>query len=437
MMTRRSMLAKLALGTAGVASGALAIRLPDGWIPPTTHLTPQDDSFLEEVSRASFQFFRECAHPKTGMVKDVGRLVDSKYNNVSSIAATGFGLTGLCIADQRGWIKRREATERTRTALRFLWREMPHERGFYYHFVDWQSGKRVWRCELSSIDTAILLCGVLSCRQHFADTEIQELATKIFDRVDWQWMLCHGPFLRHGWTPEEGFLTAQWDTYCEHMMLYLLAIGAREHAIPAATWNAWHRPTMNYGGQSYIDTDAPLFIHQYSHAWFDFRRQHDGHANYFRNSVLATQMHRRFCTELGDEFPHYSDELWGITASESPNGYVVWGGPPRQGPIDGTIVPCAAGGSLPFLATDSLAALRAMRQRFGKKIWSRFGFADAFNPASGWVANGHVGINTGITLLMAENARTGLVWDLFMKNPEAARAMNLVGFQPTQTPRPA
>lgn len=428
-MTRRAMLAKLALGVAGVASAAVTIRVPDVWTPPVTRLSPQDDAFLDELSRASFQFFRECSQPQTGMVKNLGRLTDDKFNTVSSIAATGFGLTALCIADERGWVKRGEALDRARKSLRFLWNGTPNEHGFFYHFIDWRTGARVWQSEISSIDTAILLCGVLSCRQHFADDEIQELATKIYDRMDWQWLFRSGPFLSHGWTPERGFLNARWDTYCEHMMLYLLAIGAREQAIPASAWNTWNRPMMTYGGYNYIDAEAPLFIHQYSHAWFDFRRQRDGHADYFRNSVLATTVHRRFCTELGDEFPHYSNELWGITASESPQGYVIWGGPPRQGPIDGSVVPCAAGGSLPFLPQDSLAVLRGMRERFGSKVWGRFGFADAFNPATGWAARDYVGINTGITLLMAENARSGFVWDLFMKNPEARRAMQLVGFR--------
>lgn len=430
-MTRRAMLTKLALGVAGVASAALTIRVPESWNPPSTRLSPQDDAFLDELSRASFQFFRECTHPQTGMVKNLGRLADDKHNTVSSIAATGFGLTSLCIAAERAWIKRGEALERARKTLRFLWNGTPHEHGFFYHFIDWQSGARVWQSEISSIDTAILLCGVLSCRQQFADAEVKELATKIYDRMDWQWLFRSGPFLSHGWTPERGFLNARWDTYSEHMMLYLLAIGAREHAIPAAAWNTWQRPAFQYGGYSYIDVEAPLFIHQYSHAWFDFRRQHDGHADYFHNSVLATHVHRRFCTELGDEFPHYSNELWGITASESPKGYVIWGGPPRQGPIDGSVVPCAAGGSLPFLPQDSLAALRGMKERFGRKAWGRFGFTDAFNPATGWAARDYVGINTGITLLMAENARTGLVWDLFMKNPEARAAMQMVGFRET------
>ena len=431
MMTRRTMLAKLALGAAGVASAAITLRVPDVWVPPAPNLSPQDATFLDEVSRASFQFFREATHPRTGMVKDVARLADSPDNSVSSIAATGFGLTSLCIADARGWLRSGEAQTRVKKTLRFVWDDLPHENGFYYHFVDWQTGKRMWQSEVSSIDTALLLCGVLSCRAYFEDTEVQELATKIFERANWQWMFRAGPFLSHGWTPEEGFLAPQWDSYSEHMMLYLLAIGAGEHAIPAAAWQAWNRPAMNFAGYNYIDAEAPLFIHQYSHAWFDFREQQDSFANYHRNSMLATMAHRRFCVELSEEFPHYSEELWGITASDSPNGYVVWGGPPRQGPIDGTIVPCAAGGSLPFLLSGSIATLRGMRERFGEQVWSRFGFADAFNPATGWVARDFVGINTGISLLMAENARSGFVWDLFMKNPEASRGMQRAGFHAT------
>lgn len=429
MMTRRAMLTKLALGVAGVASAAVTIRVPEIWNPPATCLASQDDTFLDEISRASFQFFRECTHPKTGMVKNLGRLADDKWNTVSSIAATGFGLTALCIANERGWVKHEAAVGQARRTLRFLWNGTPNANGFFYHFIDWQSGARVWQSEVSSIDTAILLCGVLSCREHFADEEIKELATKIYERIDWQWLYRNGPFLSHGWTPEGGLLNARWDTYSEHMMLYLLAIGAKKHAIPVTAWNVWKRPVFNYGGASYIEVAAPLFIHQYAHAWFDFRRQHDGHADYFRNSALATHAHRRFCAELGDEFSHYSHELWGITASESPKGYVVWGGPPRQGPIDGSVVPCAAGGSLPFLPADTIATLRGMRERFGSKAWGRFGFTDAFNPATGWSSRDYVGINTGITLLMAENARTGFVWDLFMKNPEARTAMQMVGFR--------
>lgn len=423
------MLSKLALGVAGAASAAISVRLGDNWFLSSRNFSPQDEAFLEELEAASFRLLWENAHPQTGQVVDRVRPGGNEVNSVSSIAATGFGLSALCLADRRQWLKPGEAKERVRVTLRFLAKQMPHARGFYYHFVDWGTGLREWRCEVSSIDTAILLCGVLTCRQHFADAEIQELAGQLYDRVDWQWLYRGGPYLSHGWTPERRFLASRWDTYSEHMMLYLLAIGANQNVIPAEAWNAWKRPRSNYKGLNYIETEAPLFIHQYAHAWVDFRNRRDEHADYFENSTLATQAHRQFCAELRNEFPHYSQELWGITASESPKGYVVWGGPPRLGPIDGSVVPCAAGGSLPFLPKESLQVLRVARERFGKRVWGRYGFADAFNPATGWVARDHVAINTGITLMMAENARTGFFWETFMKNAEIATAMQRVGFR--------
>lgn len=425
------MLTKLALGIAGVASASVSLRLPETWNRPLASRSTQDDAFLEELSRASFQFFREFTHPTTGMVKNLGRLHDDHWNSVSSVAATGFGLTSLCIATERGWIKRAEAEELVRKTLQFLWSGTPTAHGFYYHFIDWQSGARVWQSEVSSIDSALLLCGVLSAGEYFRTPEIQDLANRIYDRMDWQWLYRSGPFLSHGWTPENGFLTPCWDTYSEHMMLYLLAIGARENAIPATAWHAWNRPISNYGGGNYIDSGAPIFTHQYSHAWFNFRGVSDGHADYFDNSVTATVAHKKFCTDLRDEFPHYAEDLWGLTASESPQGYVVWGGPPRQGPIDGSIVPCAVSGSLPFLTDNTLATLQNLRARFGRRVWNRLGFVDAFNPVTGWTARDFIAINTGITLLMAENTRSGMVWDLFMQNSAARRGMSLAGFKPT------
>ena len=219
----------------------------------------------------------------------------------------------------------------------------------------------------------------------------------------------------------------------KRFLVALLAMGASQHAIPVEAWDAWSRPWFNYRGLRYIDTQAPLFIHQYSHAWFDFRGVQDLHADYFQNSILATQAHEQFCLELGGEFPDFSEDLWGITASESRGGYAVWGGPPKVGPIDGSVVPCAAGGSLPFAPAAALRVLRSIREQHGDLAWGRYGFADAFQPGTGWVAGHVLSINTGITLLMIENARDGWVWEQFMKNPEAQRGMRLAGFRPTET----
>jgi hypothetical protein len=211
-------------------------------------------------------------------------------------------------------------------------------------------------------------------------------------------------------------------------MMYLLGLGSSSHPLPVETWNAWKRTTFEYDGLRYIGSYAPLFIHQYSQAWFDFRGKRDRYADYFKNSVTATEVHRRFCIQLGKQFPHYSDDLWGITASDSQYGYVVWGGPPEIGPIDGTVVPSAAGGSLPFLPEATLRVLKHMKNRYGSEVWSRYGFVDAFNPLKKWYDTDVIAIDTGITMLMAENLRTGFVWNTFMKNPEAQRGLRRAGF---------
>ncbi len=347
---------------------------------------------------------------------------------VASIAATGFGLSGLCIGESRGYGKAAAIRDRVRQTLRFLKVRLPNEHGFFYHFIDIETGERVWNCELSSIDTSLLLCGVLTARQHFNDAEIQDLATAIYERVDWPWMLNGGETFSMGWKPQGGFLRSRWEHYCELMMIYLLAIGSPTHSVPSETWKAWTRPTVKFQEFEYISGNDPLFTHQYSHAWFDFRHKRDAYADYFTNSVTATEAHQRFCISLHDEFPDYSAHLWGITASDSAAGYQAWGGPPRMGRLDGSVVPCAAGGSLPFLQEDCMLVLRTIRECY-PKAWGRYGFVDAFNPLTGWYNADVLGIDLGITMVMAENARSGFVWDTFMKNKDAGRAMEKAGFK--------
>ena len=375
-------------------------------------------------------FFWEAADPATGLVKDRSRADGPDPREIASIASVGFGLTALCIADRRGYWPSQEIEQRVLTTLRFLWQKLPQEHGFYFHFVNVRTGAREWKCELSSIDTALLLGGVMTCRQHFSHPEIRELARQIYERVDWGWMLNGHDVLCLGWKPETGFLDSYWDHYCELMLPYLLAMGSPTHPIPPASWHAWQRPVFEYDGVRFISSKDPLFIHQYSHAWFDFRGRRDGHADYFENSVLATKAHRKFCLDLRGRFPEFGEDLWGITASDSARGYVAWGGPPEHGPLDGTLVPAAAGGSLPFLPQASFRVLRSMRERFGDKVWKRYGLIDAFNPHTDWFAPDVIGIDVGITLLMAENARSGFVWRTFMKNPECALAMKRAGFRP-------
>jgi hypothetical protein len=338
----------------------------------------------------------------------------------------------LCIGDQRSYLPTAEITARVRATLSFLLNQVQPagKNGFLFHFVDMTTGSRAYTSELSSIDTALLLCGVLTCRQYFNDAEIQNLATQIYENVDFYWMLNGASTLDMGWTPETGFSASRWNAYCELMLLYLLAMGSPTHPIPPNSWDAISRPLYTYEGNTYISSGTPLFTHQFSHAWFDFRNKKDAYANYFQNSVSATAAHRLFCISLANQFPDYSADLWGITASDSATKYVGnWGGPPAVGPIDGSIVPCATAGSLPFTYPQTIHVLRGIRGHY-PRAWQKYGFVDAFNPLTGWYDPDVIGIDVGISVLMAENQRTGFVWNTFMKDPAAQTGIALAGFTP-------
>jgi hypothetical protein len=390
-------------------------------------LSAEDDQFLNDLESANFLFFWEQGSAKTGMVKDRCNVQKNNQGGAASIAATGFGLTALCIGDRRGFISSSAALQRVFVTLRFLWKKLPNHRGFFYHFANPETGERMFDSEVSSVDTAILLCGILTCREHFRHPEVAELANLIFSRVDWTWLSEDTSLLTHGWTPEIGFLPSRWDYYNELMMIYLLGMGSSAFPLKPEVWSAWKRLTFEYDGMRYIGSFAPLFVHQFSQAWFDFRGKRDKYADYFQNSVTATEVHRRFCIELGKQFPDYSEDLWGITASDSEHGYIAWGGPPASGPIDGTVVPSAPGGSLPFLPAATMRVLKTIRTRY-PSAWTKYGFVNAFNPLNNWYDSDVIGIDTGIILLMAENLRTGFVWDTFMKTAEARRGMERAGF---------
>ncbi len=363
--------------------------------PTRYRFTAQEHSFLEELERACFRFFWDEANPATGLVKDRSQASGPDSRNVASIAATGFGLTALCIADHRGWMDSTKIRDRVATTLRFFESRVPQTHGFFFHFLNTENGERVWQSELSSIDTAILVCGVLTCRAYFQDAEIQALAKRIYERMDWNWMLQGEKTLSMGWTPEHGFIRSRWDSYSELMMLYLLGLGSSSAAMSRQNWDAWKRPCFEFRGVRYIGSYAPLFVHQYSHAWFDFRGQRDEYADYFTNSVIATKVHKLWCLELSREFPDYAEDMWGITASDSARGYTAWGGPPSMGHIDGSIVPCAVGGSLPFLPEETVRVLRNIREKYEKRVWHRYGFVDAFNPLTNWYDPDVIGIDLG------------------------------------------
>jgi hypothetical protein len=420
-----------------------------------SQISAADDAFLDDMQRRACLYFTEQSSPTTGQVLDRSIAASTgtlDHRHMASIAATGFGLSALCIADKRGYFPHTQILEQVRRTLRFHAETLPNVHGFFYHFNDVNTGTRFGHCELSPIDTSLLLCGVLTARAHFStDPEIPRLAALIYNRVDWPWMLNNGHAFAMGWSPEHGFQPGRWSHYCELMMLYLLALGSPTHPVSPATWDAFTRPTITYDNFTYISSSDPLFVHQYSHAWFDFRYKRDKYADYFANSILATRAHKAFCLDLGQP---YSPDYWGISASDSAHGYTAWGGPsaaphalPADHPIanppfnpialarsfggvDGSVVPYAAAGSLPFLPADCLRVLRSLKGTY-PQTYGRYGFCDAFHPSANYYDPDVLGIDLGIGLLMSENLRSSFVWDTFSRNPEVAMAFRQAGFRYT------
>jgi hypothetical protein len=404
-------------------------------------VSASNEVFLDDLQRRGCLFFVEQAGPNSGQVLDRAKWDNSTGaldpRRMASIAATGFGLTALCVADKRGYQPHAQVVEQVRRTLRFHCDTLPNDHGFFCHFNDIETGAPWRNSEISSIDTALLLCGVLTARAYFhSDAEIVRLATTIYERIEWPWMLNGGQMFSMGLRGGQ-FLSARWNHYCEHMMLYLLALGSPTHPIDPACWDAWSRPIMHYDGFEYISANDPLFVHQYSHAWYDFRNKRDKYADYFTNSIIATRAHEAFCIALGKP---YSPDYWGISASDSQHGYTAWGGPGGRnggdvskgfGGIDGSVVPYATAGSLPFLPADCMRVQRSLKDRYGNDAWGRYGFCDALHPEANWYDPDVLGIDLGITVLMAENLRTGFVWETFGRNSEVPVAMQRAGFHKT------
>lgn len=407
-------------------------------VDPMHFLRLSDDEFLEKAARAGFDFFWQETDPATGIVKDrAGNFVQDEYK-AGSTGATGFALSALCIGAKRGWVSQEAAQQRALTTLRFFQDRTVSPHGFFYHFVDLHTGERLRNSELSSIDTALFMAGALTVGQCFAGTEVEQLANKLYERVEWDWMRTDGGTVSDaltmsmGWTPEQGFLDNRWDYYSELMILYLLALGSPTHLIPPASWQAWRRPEGEYAGHRCIE-GGPLFIHQYTHAFVDFKGRKDrlGY-DYFENSVHCTLANRQFTIDHKDKFKTYDEHVWGLTASDTPaGGYDAYGAPPSGwAKHDGTVNPSAPAGSIIFTPELSIAALRTMYNRYGHRLWGRYGFSSAFNVDRRWWSREVVGIDVGITLLMIENYRSGLVQRTFMSHPAIPKALRAAGFVP-------
>jgi hypothetical protein len=396
-------------------------------------ISAADRALVEDLEHRSFAYFWEQADRGTGLVLDRARVDGGRAKgpsrDIASAAATGFGLTAICIGVEHGWITRKEAADRVRATLDFFANKANQEHGWFYHWMDVSTGDRKWDSETSSVDTAFLLAGVLTAGQYFSDDpEIPKLATEIYNRVDFQWMLDGDPLLlSHGWRNGKGFLKNKWDTYCELGLLYVLAIGSPTHPISPDSWYAWQRPFYQYGNYEFV-SGGPLFTHQYSQAWIDFRNRRDrGFVDFFLNSVNATRANQQYSFNL--DLPNtFGKDIWGITASDGPKGYRIYGEIKAFDPVDGTVAPAAAGGSLMFTPDISIPALKAIRQHFGDRVFGRYGYVDGYNPTLDWFDTDVVGIDVGITMLSAENLLTGNVWHWFMANQPASHAMDLIGF---------
>ena len=274
--------------------------------------------------------------------------------------------------------------DRVRNTLKFFAATAFEEHGWFYHWMDLAKGDRRWDSEVSSVDTSYLLAGVLTAAQYFSnDPEIPKLAKEIYDRVDFEWMLDGDRYLLlHGWLRGKGFLKLKWDTYSELSLLCLLAIGSPTHPIPADSWYDWQRPVYTYGPYKFV-SGGPLFTHQYTHAWIDFRNRRDrGFVDFFKNSESATRANHLYSSKLsGVLAADRGPDLWGITASDGPNGYRIYAEIQCFDVVDGTVAPSAAGGSLMFTPDISIPTLRVMLERFEDRVYRKYGFVDAYNLA--------------------------------------------------------
>lgn len=396
---------------------------------------------LYDLRRRCYRYFVDAADPVTGFVSDRAAKDGSGSSEHASSAACGFALAAYSFASQANLESADAARQRTRLLLRSLLEIAEHHRGFVYHFIGRRDGRRRMNCEASTVDTALMLAGVMCSATTFADdAEISRAAAQLIERTQWQAMLGSNQLLHMGWSPERGLLPYQWDRFSELTILVLMAIGAPNHAIDSACWNAWRRDrVLVHKGQSFLSY-PPLFVHQYPMAFFDFRAfESPSGRSYWQNSVTAHHAQIDFLSRLAERYPdglgHYGQQFWGVTSSDSVSGYRDWGGPYENGRfepdrgIDGTVVPSAAAGGLAIVPQQALATLQHQRDMFGDEVYGRYGFTNAFNPATGWVGRDVIGIDTGISLLMAENLLSGNVWKAFMAHPVAQDGLARAGFR--------
>lgn len=427
---------------------------------------------VAELQRRTFRYFWETTNPVNGLAPDRWPTPSG-----SSIAAVGFALTAYPVGVERGWIHRAEARDRTLRTLRFLAglpqgpqaRGVAGHHGFFYHYLDMATGLRAGASELSTIDTALLMAGILFCAgwfdtHHRREVEIRRLAKGLYERVEWDWALRDPPLISMGWTPGRGWIATNWEGYDEAMLLYILALGSPTHPVAGGAWDAWsasYAPLWRQeNGQEYL-TFGPMFGHQYSHVWVDFRGIQDAfmrgkQIDYFENSGRAVLAQKAYADRNPKGWSGYGGDVWGLTACDGPGDLPVMGradgerflwyaarGVDGESPDDGTLAPTAAAASLPFAPEAVERTVSTFRTGFGGRIWTPYGFLDAFNPSVtqpapfrggklvsgvGWVDSDYIGIDQGPIVAMIENHRSGLVWRVMRADSSIRLGLRRAGF---------
>jgi hypothetical protein len=422
-----------------------------------TLLALPDDALLDRLQRAAFGYLAEYSNPETGLVADT-----SRGGSPCSIAVVGFALSCYPVAVARGWVSRSAAAAQTLKILRFFSESAQNDgpdatgyKGFYYHFLDMQSGRRVWQCELSVVDTSLLIAGILTAGCYFDgdgnEAEIRGLSDALYRRVDWQWAQNERQTVAQGWKPECGFLHYGWEGYNEATIVFVLGLGSPTHPLSAASFAGW---TSTYQWENLLGQDVlysgPLFTHLFSHAWLDYRdirdvfmREKD--SDYFDNTRSAIAIHREYGARNPRGYEGYDRNLWGITAGDGPGnrelrqssrdrryfGYMSRGAP--YGPDDGTIAPWAMLATLPFGADIALRGTRHLLRTY-PQICSNDRFCSGFNPSlaehgNAWLSEGWYGLDQGLLVMMIENYRSGLIWEITRDSTWIQAGLKGAGFE--------
>lgn len=385
--------------------------------------------------RKSYNFFiKEINNNKKsigyGLIRDKTKLA----NNIASIASVGYGLAALIIGVEHKWINYKKAYDRANRTLDTFINNIEGNNGFYYHFINMQTGKREWNCEISIIDTAIFICGAITAGEYFGG-QVKEKAETLYKKINWEWYRNKDTnYFYMGYTPERGFW-GHWDLYAEQLMIYVLSVSSPTFPVDRSTYYNFGRKRASYKNindiiYTYCGT---LFTYQYSHAWINFMNLRDSDGiDWFENSIKATKANRQYCIDNQKKYKTYGENSWGLTACLGPKGYCGFGAEPCDVDLnienDGTITPCGAIGSIVFTPKESIEAMEYYYNNF-TRLWGKYGFKDGYNleGIEPWFAEEYIGIDKGIEILMIENYLNGTIWKYFMNNKYIKNGLEDIG----------